>query len=167
MKTCKICGRFLDHPEDPGSLDCGGDCQTCVLECELELWEHRVLVCGGVTFDDRDYLFRTMDAIDAREEFGLLINGNARGGDKLSSLWAQERGYGSRILTYNAKWNVHKRSAGPIRNRQMLEQGQPTRVVAFRGNRGTKNMLDQSSTWRRKVNPGLVITDLRNGDILL
>lgn len=34
MTTCGICGRRLDQPDDPLSLDCGGDCWGCVGETE-------------------------------------------------------------------------------------------------------------------------------------
>ncbi len=29
---CKICGRELDHPNDPTTKDCGGDCLKCMAE---------------------------------------------------------------------------------------------------------------------------------------
>ncbi len=35
--NCKMCGRLLDHTEDPLSLDCGGDCWGCVGEIEAEM----------------------------------------------------------------------------------------------------------------------------------
>jgi hypothetical protein len=31
---CGICGRPLDRPDDPLSLDCGGDCWSCIGEIE-------------------------------------------------------------------------------------------------------------------------------------
>jgi hypothetical protein len=39
MNTCKICSRTLNNPEDPLSVDCGGDCAACMAvagdpECE-------------------------------------------------------------------------------------------------------------------------------------
>lgn len=36
-RTCSICGRTLDSPSDPLSIDCGGDCWGCVGEAEAEL----------------------------------------------------------------------------------------------------------------------------------
>ncbi|MES2148526.1 MAG: hypothetical protein V4508_01920 [Pseudomonadota bacterium] len=31
-KTCNICGRALDNPADPYSVDCGGDCLQCMAD---------------------------------------------------------------------------------------------------------------------------------------
>jgi hypothetical protein len=33
---CKLCGRALDQPGIPESLDCGGDCRGCMDEIEKE-----------------------------------------------------------------------------------------------------------------------------------
>lgn len=30
--NCATCGRLLDNPDDPMSLDCGGDCQQCMAD---------------------------------------------------------------------------------------------------------------------------------------
>jgi hypothetical protein len=30
--TCHLCGKPLDDPNDPTSLDCGGDCLACMAE---------------------------------------------------------------------------------------------------------------------------------------
>lgn len=29
-RACNICGRILNQPDDPSTLDCGGDCQRCM-----------------------------------------------------------------------------------------------------------------------------------------
>lgn len=31
---CLTCGRLLNQPDDPKSLDCGGDCRGCIDEIE-------------------------------------------------------------------------------------------------------------------------------------
>jgi hypothetical protein len=33
---CQICGRVLDNPADPLSINCGGDCWGCVGEAEAD-----------------------------------------------------------------------------------------------------------------------------------
>jgi len=45
------------------------------------------------------------------------------------------------IKCYPALWEVHGKSAGFIRNKLMLEDGQPELVIAFPGGRGTSNMV--------------------------
>lgn len=56
--------------------------------------------------------------------------------------WALLRGI--EVEAYAAQWSVHGRAAGAIRNRQMLEEGKPDLVVAFRGGSGTRNMVEQA-----------------------
>lgn len=34
MAECLICKRVLDNPEDPLSVDCGGDCLQCMADCD-------------------------------------------------------------------------------------------------------------------------------------
>lgn len=34
---CGICGRQLDQPGDPLSIDCGGDCWGCIGEIEADM----------------------------------------------------------------------------------------------------------------------------------
>jgi hypothetical protein len=92
----------------------------------------RLLVCGGRHFLDRDRVFAALDRVDARHPIGVLIHGGARGADKLAAEWAARRGIPAE--EYPAQWDLHGRGAGPIRNRQMLEEGRPHAVVAFPGN---------------------------------
>jgi hypothetical protein len=48
-----------------------------------------------------------------------------------------------KVERYRADWAKHGRAAGPIRNKQMLEEGKPDLVVAFPGGQGTANMMSQ------------------------
>lgn len=32
VKQCISCKRLLDQPDDPRSLDCGGDCRQCMAD---------------------------------------------------------------------------------------------------------------------------------------
>lgn len=56
---------------------------------------------------------------------------------------AQSQGY--TVESYPADWKRYGRAAGPIRNRQMLEEGKPDLIIAFHSNlaesRGTANMV--------------------------
>ena len=47
-------------------------------------------------------------------------------------------------LAYPANWKKHGRAAGPIRNKQMLEEAKPDLVIAFPGGAGTANMVKQA-----------------------
>ena len=94
----------------------------------------RVLVCGGRDFQDKARVFATLDGLDP----ALVIHGGARGADALAGEWAESRGVECQV--YPADWRRHGRAAGPIRNREMLEQSKPDLVVAFPGGVGTAHM---------------------------
>jgi hypothetical protein len=52
------------------------------------------------------------------------------------------------VERYPAQWDKFGRSAGPIRNTQMLTEGKPHGVVAFHyclaKSKGTRNMVEQA-----------------------
>lgn len=53
--------------------------------------------------------------------------------------WAAERTLP--YMTFPANWDRFGKAAGPIRNKWMLEYGQPDLVVAFPGGKGTAHMV--------------------------
>lgn len=100
----------------------------------------RAIVCGGRDYDDEGNLFRALDSIGPT----FVIEGGARGADTLAWRWAKRRLPSENRLTIEARWDKHGRAAGPMRNRQMIEEGKPDVVIAFPGGKGTKNMISQA-----------------------
>lgn len=100
------------------------------------------MVCGGRDYADRDTVFRVLDWMHAEKEIAVVIHGAASGADTLADAWAKARGI--ETMPFDAQWKKHGKSAGPIRNRQMIVSGKPDAVVAFPGGRGTANMIDQA-----------------------
>lgn len=68
----------------------------------------------------------------------VVVEGGAKGADKLANLWAKHAGL--RYETFPADWKAHGKAAGPIRNQQMLEAGVDL-CVHFPGGRGTADMV--------------------------
>jgi YspA, cpYpsA-related SLOG family len=104
----------------------------------------RVLVCGGRDFNDWPLLNQALSDLlpeDTRDTV-TIISGHARGADALGERWA--RAEGLQLLVFPADWQTYGRSAGPIRNKQMLVEGKPELVVAFAGGSGTANMIKQA-----------------------
>lgn len=99
----------------------------------------RVLICGGRDFTDSELFEKIMDEYVGK--ITTVIHGSARGADTLGHLWGLR--HNLEILEYPANWNYGK-SAGPIRNAQMLTEGKPEIVIAFPGGKGTQNMIDQA-----------------------
>jgi hypothetical protein len=106
----------------------------------------KVLVCGGRDYADREALFNTLDAIHEQDPITVIIEGEAKGADILAKEWGFENGIS--VWMYPADWKKYGVAAGPIRNKQMLDE-QPTLVVAFPTGRlseskGTRNMVEQA-----------------------
>jgi hypothetical protein len=101
----------------------------------------RVVVFGGRDFTNRSMAFKALDRIHKQYNITLVIDGEAPGADTLAHHWAVARGIEN--LRFPANWAKYGRSAGPIRNRQMIEEGVPDMGVAFPGGRGTENMKQQ------------------------
>lgn len=106
----------------------------------------RILVCGSRTWEDSDTIERVLLAFS--DALPIIIHGAARGADHLADWVAADHGW-TRIPfpVTDADWRKHGKAAGAIRNRQMLEEGQPDLVIAFRvrgESRGTDNMIAQA-----------------------
>ena len=102
----------------------------------------RLLVCG-----DRDWT--DFGAIKGRIALigpGLIIEGGARGADRLAGMAAEALGVPVHIFV--ADWHRHGKAAGVLRNQEMLDKGKPDLVLAFHDNieasKGTKDMVSRA-----------------------
>lgn len=112
----------------------------------------RLLVCGGRDFVDVPKLWRVLDELSTRlppPGIRLVIEGasdDVTGPHMGADYWAHQWAL-ARLIPYarhHAEWKKLGKSAGPIRNRQMLTEGKPDMVLAFPGGRGTANMIEQA-----------------------
>ena len=103
----------------------------------------RVLVCGGRDFTDVHMLDDALDFLHAtRGPITDIIHGGSRGADMLAHEWANRNNI--RMWPYLADWKTLGRSAGPIRNQRMIDDGRPDMVVAFPGGKGTADMIKRA-----------------------
>ena len=85
----------------------------------------------------------------------LLLHGGARGADAAIGRAAQQLGWSALVMP--AQWQLHGRAAGPIRNRELLEQAiaraeahsspgyqASVLVVAFPGGTDTASLVQQA-----------------------
>lgn len=100
----------------------------------------RVLVCGSRHFKDEDLMEKVLDEF----RISTIIEGEARGADVMARQYGERRNIP--VEPFPADWNKYGKAAGPIRNSQMLKEGRPDLVIAFKyeGSRGTQNMIDQA-----------------------
>lgn len=147
--ACPHCAR------EPASCP---DRETCAL-CRCDYCERKrrfvVLVCGGRDFDDRAMVWGMLDSLHAMRPITRIVHGDAKGADKLASDWARSRGVGQD--RFPADWKNLGRSAGPLRNAEMLAKSKPDLCVAFPGRRGTADMMRRAT--REKVSVLLVRSD--------
>lgn len=108
------------------------------------------IVCGGRDYANEARLRTVLDAAVTRRGLDTIIEGEATGADTLARQWAEARG-DIGVIAVAADWGGHGASAGPRRNKLMLDilvGGDDKRrarcVIAFPGGRGTGNMVLQA-----------------------
>lgn len=105
----------------------------------------RILITGDRNWTDYSTITNVLHE-HLNPKIDIIIHGDANGADRMGAEIAKQLGVPKdRILAYPADWNQYHRAAGPIRNRQMLTEGKPTKVLAFHNNitesKGTKDMV--------------------------
>lgn len=100
----------------------------------------RVLVTGGRDYTEKEPIWLALDYLHDRAAHLTLIQGGANGADEQARKWSWGR-EGVSLVTVPANWRKHGKSAGPLRNRAMLEQCKPQLVLAFPGGKGTASMV--------------------------
>lgn len=89
----------------------------------------RLVITGSRDWTNRPFLYGILDRIYDVRPFDVLIHGDARGVDRMGRDWAIENGIA--VMKFPANWTKHGKSAGPIRNGEMIEKGHPTIAAAF------------------------------------
>lgn len=100
----------------------------------------RILVCGGREYDNYSQFMDKMEKL-VENYWGdlVIIHGDAKGADFLARIWAVY--HEETELRFPANWGKHGKTAGAIRNQQMLDEGKPDIVLAFPGGTGTVDMI--------------------------
>ena len=107
----------------------------------------RILICGDRNWKDVETIENFVKSLPPDT---VIIHGDSRGADKIADKAAKE--HGLTVKPFSAKWEKYGGAAGPIRNRRMLVEGKPDRVVAFHDDlsksRGTADMVKQARKQR-------------------
>ena len=123
----------------------------------------KILICGDRNYKNWEKIQNYLNTLDSET---IIIHGCAKGADSLAGNLAN--GLGLNILRFPADWDTHGRAAGPIRNQQMLDEGQPDLVVYFHddieNSKGTNDMITRAKKNKVKVidNPQVVFDPLTN-----
>ncbi len=115
----------------------------------------RILCCGDRNWSSRIPIRAALAHLPADT---VIIHGAARGADTIAGEEAARCGL--EVKAYPADWDKYHKAAGPIRNKQMLDEGEPTEVFAFHNDllssKGTKDMC------KRALKAGLKVTVFGN-----
>ena len=93
---------------------------------------------------ERKYIIRILDGFkkrNAHRELRFCV-GDATGVDAVVYTWCKDNGV--RVKRYKANWKKYGKSAGPRRNRRMLDKFKPTLLQAFPGGSGTANCVAEA-----------------------
>jgi hypothetical protein len=101
----------------------------------------RLLICGDRNWKNKELILNVIRAIRPKPK--VVICGGASGADTLAKEVALELGIP--VKEFMANWAQFGKAAGPMRNKQMLQEGKPTYVIAFhddiKNSKGTAHML--------------------------
>ena len=116
----------------------------------------RVLIAGSRDFNDFELLEKAVKHY--LKQYGLhrqdieVVSGGARGADKLGEQFANK--YNIKLTIFPADWNTYGKSAGYIRNEQMIKYIGDTGIVfAFWDgqSRGTAHTIGLANKYNIKL----------------
>lgn len=107
-----------------------------------------VLVTGGRGYRDRARVWEELDRLDQLDGVAQVIEGGASGADRWARYWAERHMVD--CVTEPAMWHRYGRSAGPRRNKKMVDM-QPDVVLAFPGGVGTTDCVRRAEDAGLKV----------------
>lgn len=102
-----------------------------------------ILICGDRDWEDREAINTVLKAFC--DGVAWLIHGGATGADAIADVEARKLNMG--VIAFTPPWKKLGPSAGPIRNRMMLDM-RPGAVIGFHDeisvSKGTKDCLDEA-----------------------
>jgi len=113
--------------------------------------EFKLIVAGGRDFNDYMLVSRVLFAMSDNEYADKdisIVCGMARGADKCGYDFAIANGV--QLYSFPAKWDIHGKSAGYIRNAEMAQFADG--LLAFwNGSKGTGNMISLMKNLNKPV----------------
>lgn len=88
-----------------------------------------VVVSGSRYLTEPDVVKSVLNELFKDYPNGTLIHGGAKGVDSFAGKLAKEAGY--EVIVCLAEWDKYGKSAGPIRNKKMIDDYSPDLLIAF------------------------------------
>lgn len=102
----------------------------------------KIVCTGGRDYEDYKMVEDILRLLDPGQ---IFVGDCPTGLDSMVRLWAHRKHDTQLLRVFQADWAALGRSAGPIRNRVMLEAAGPDSIVlAFKGGRGTADCVRQA-----------------------
>ena len=102
----------------------------------------KTIIAGSRTITDIGMVCSFID--NCAWDINEVVCGLAKGVDSIGEKWTYDNE--RKIEKFPANWDKYGKSAGMIRNKQMLDEGKPDIVLAFTddldGSKGTKGMVN-------------------------
>ena len=104
----------------------------------------KLAIVGSRTFDDYDLLSKYVSILTEKlpRPHIVIISGGAKGADSLAEQFAREHRYDSQI--YPAAWNKYGKSAGFIRNQQIIDNCDFLLAFWDGCSRGTQDSIEKA-----------------------
>jgi hypothetical protein len=109
----------------------------------------RIAVIGSRTITDYDLVEKTILEHLKISEISLVVSGGAKGADTLGELFAKKHNLETKILYPD--WKKFGRSAGFIRNKDIINECDIVFAFWNGASRGTKNSLDIAERMHKKI----------------
>ena len=107
----------------------------------------KIGVIGSRSFNDYQLLKRTLD--EYLGKVWVIVSGGAKGADSLGEKWAEENNI--KTCIYKPDWDTHGKSAGFIRNKDIVNESDI--VIAFWDSlsRGTEHSIKLTREMGKEV----------------
>ena len=119
---------------------------------------HRVLVAGSRTFNNYFIVYKQLKRYLDNDT--IIINGGADGADQLAAAYAECNHHV--YEAYPAEWSKYGKSAGSIRNREMVKMVSDAIFFWDGSSPSTKELIDYSI--QRNIKP--LIINIRDNDLI-
>ena len=112
----------------------------------------KIVIAGCRHYDNYEEAKKYIDFCISRircDNQLIFISGGCRGADALGERYAEENGF--KIQLFPAEWGKYGKSAGPRRNRQMVEACDYVICFWDGKSRGTRTLIDVATAFNKPI----------------
>ena len=109
----------------------------------------RIVIGGYRNFNNYEIFKNFVDLCIGDKSEITILSGRCKGTDLMAEQYAKEKGVGLEI--YPADWKKYGKAAGPIRNRQMVENADTVIAFVSKTASGTKNLIENAKKLDKKL----------------